>query len=299
MEIPDHLTCLLRNLYAGKEAKVRTGYGTTDWFQIGKGVHQGCILLPCLFNLYAEYIMWNAGLDEAQVGIKVARRNINNLRYTDDTTLKAESKELKRFLKGKRGEWKSWLKTQHSKNEYHGIQSHHSMTNRWGKYGNSDRLYFLALQNTADGDCSHEIKRHLLLGRKAMTNLESLLCQQRSTESKLWFFQYGYESWTIKKAEHQRIDAFELWCWRRLLRVCWTSRWSNQSILKKISPEYSLEVLILKLKFQSFENLMQRGYSLEKTLMLGKIEGKRRDRGWDGWMASSTQWTWVWAKSGR
>ena len=99
MELPDHLTCLLRNLYAGQEATVRTGHGTTDWFQIGKGVSQGCILLPCLFNLYAEYIMRNAGLNEAQVGIKIARRNINNLRYADDTTLMAESEEeLKSLL---------------------------------------------------------------------------------------------------------------------------------------------------------------------------------------------------------
>ena len=102
--IPEHLTCLLRNLYAGKEATVRTGHGTTDWFQIGKGVHQGCILSPCLFNFYAEYIMRNAGLEEAQAGIKIARRNINNLRYTDDTSLMAG------------GEWKIWLKSQHSKN---------------------------------------------------------------------------------------------------------------------------------------------------------------------------------------
>ena len=93
MGIPDHLTCLLRNLYAGQEATVRTGHGTTDWFQIGKGVRQGCILSPCLFNLYAEYIMWNARLDKAQAGIKIARRNINNLRYADDTTLMAETKE--------------------------------------------------------------------------------------------------------------------------------------------------------------------------------------------------------------
>ena len=99
MGIPDHLTCLLRNLYAGQEATVRIGHGTTDWFQIGKGVHQGCILSPCLFNFYAEYIMWNAGLDEAQAGIKIARRNINNLRYADDSTLMAESKEdLKSLL---------------------------------------------------------------------------------------------------------------------------------------------------------------------------------------------------------
>ena len=105
MGLPDHLTCLLRNLYAGQEAKVRTGHGTTDWFQIGKGVYQGCILSPCLFNLYAKYIMRNTGLEEAQAGIKTARRNINNLRYADDTTLKAESeKELKSLLMKVRGE---------------------------------------------------------------------------------------------------------------------------------------------------------------------------------------------------
>ena len=117
MGILHHLTCLLRNLYAGKEATVRTGYGTMDWFQIGKGEHQGCILSPCLFKLYAEYIMRNAVLDEAQTGIKIARRNINNLRYTDDTTLMTESKEEpKSFLMRVKGEWKRWLKTQHSKN---------------------------------------------------------------------------------------------------------------------------------------------------------------------------------------
>ena len=101
MGIPDHLTCLLRNLFAGQEATVRTGHGATDWFQIGKGVCEGCILSPCLFNLYAEYIMRNAGLEEAQAGIKIAERNINNLRYADDTTLMAESEELKNFLKVK------------------------------------------------------------------------------------------------------------------------------------------------------------------------------------------------------
>ena len=118
MGIPDHLTCLLRNLYAGQEATVRTGHGTTDWFQIGKGVRQGCIVSPCLFNLYAEYIMRNAGLDEAQAGIKIARRSINNLRYADDTTLMAESEEeIKSLLmKVKEECGKSWLKTQHSKN---------------------------------------------------------------------------------------------------------------------------------------------------------------------------------------
>ena len=118
MGIPDHLTCLLRNLYAGQEETVRTGHGTTDWFQIGKGVHQGCIWSPCLFNFYAEYIMQNPGLDEAQAGIKIAGRNINNLRYADDTTIMAESEEeLKSLLmKVKEESEKNWLKTQHSEN---------------------------------------------------------------------------------------------------------------------------------------------------------------------------------------
>ena len=132
MGIPDHLTCLLRNLYAGQEATVRTGRGTTDWFQIGKGVHQGYILSPSLLNFYAEYIMRNAGLEEKQAGIKIAGRNISNLRYADDTTLMAENEEeLKSLLmKVKSGELNSWLNAQHSKNEDHGIQSHNFMGNR-------------------------------------------------------------------------------------------------------------------------------------------------------------------------
>ena len=149
MGIPDHLTCLLRNLYVGQEATLRTGHGTTDWFPIRKGVHQGCILSPWLFNLYAEYIMRNAGLDEAQAGIKIAGRNINNLRYADDTFLRAESEEeLKSLLmKVKEESEKSWLKAQHSENKDHGIWSHHFMANRWGNSGNSGWLYFGGLQN--------------------------------------------------------------------------------------------------------------------------------------------------------
>jgi hypothetical protein len=143
---------------------------------------------------------------------------------------------------------------------------------------------FLGSKITADGDCSHEIKRCLLLGRKAMTNLDSILKSRDITLStkvhlvKTMFFpvvMYGCESWIIKKAERQRTDAFELWCWRRLLRVPWTARRSNQSILKEISPEYSLEGVMLKLKLQYFGHLMRRTDSLEKTLMLGKIEGRR------------------------
>ena len=149
MGIPDHLNCLLRNLYTDQEATVRTGHETTDWFQIGKGVCQDCILSPCLFNLYAEYIMRNTGLKEAQAGIKISGRNINNLRYADDTTLMAESEEELKILliKVKSGEGKKLVKAQHSENEDHGIRSHHFMGNRWGNSGNSVRLYFSGLQN--------------------------------------------------------------------------------------------------------------------------------------------------------
>ena len=165
MGIPDHLTSLLRNLYTGQEATVRTGHGTTDWFQIGKGVRQGCILSPRLFNFYAEYIMRNAGLDEAQAGIKIAGRNINNLRYVDDTTFMAESEEeLKKPLdESERGEGKSWLKA-HQKTMVS------SPITSWEIDGETvetlSDFIFGGFKITADGDCSHEIKRCLLLGRR-------------------------------------------------------------------------------------------------------------------------------------
>ena len=176
-----------------------------------------------------------------------------------------------------RGEWKSWLKAQHLENEHHGIWSHHFIGNRWGNSGSSVRLYLLGSKITAicsitaDGDCSHEIKRHLLLGRKVMTNLDSILKSRDIALPtnvhlvKTMVFpvvMYGCESWTVKKAECQKIDAFELWCWRRILRVPWAARKSNQSILKEISPGYSLEGLMLKLKLQYFGHLMQRVDSL-------------------------------------
>ena len=159
------------------------------------------------------------------------------------------------------------------------------MANRWGKSGNSDRFYFLGSKFTADSDSSHEIKRCLLLRRKVMIRLDSILkSRDISLPTKVYIVKamvflavmYGCESWTIKKAEHQRIDAFELWCWRRLLRVPWTTRRSNQSILKEINPKYSLEELMLKLKLQYSGHLMGRADSLEKSLILQKIEGRRR-----------------------
>ena len=177
MGIPDHLTCLLRNLHAGQEATVRTEYGTTDWFQIGKGVHQGCILSPCLFNLYAEYIMRNAGLEEAQAGIKTAGRNINNLRYADDTTLMAESEEeLKSLLMKVKVESEkvgSKLNIQKMKIMASGpITSWEIDGQQWKQ---CQTLFLGGSKITADDDCSKEIKRPLFLGRKTMTNLGSIL----------------------------------------------------------------------------------------------------------------------------
>ena len=210
MGIPDHLIYLLRNLYAGQEATVRTGHGTTDWFQIGKGIHQGCILSPCLFNFYAEYIMRNAGLEETQAGIKTARRNINNLRYADDTTLMAKSEEeLKSLLmKVKVESEKVGLKINIQKTK---IMASGPITS-WETDGETvaDFIFF-GSKITADGDCSHEIKRCLLLGRKVMTSLDSIFKSRDITFptnvhlGKAMFFPvvvYGCESWTVKKAEH-------------------------------------------------------------------------------------------------
>ena len=221
MGISDHFICLLRNLYSGYEATVRTWHGTTDWFLIGKGVGQ--VLSPCLFNLYAECIMWNPGLDEAQAGIKIAGRNINNRRYADDTTLMAESwwkektclklniQKTKIMASGPITSWQIDRETMET------------MTN----------FIFLGSKITAGGDCSHEIKRWLILGRKAMTNLDSIfksrdiILPTKVHLVKAMVFpvvMYGWENWTIKKAKHQRIDAFKLWFWRRLLRVSWTAK---------------------------------------------------------------------------
>ena len=226
-------------------------------------------------------------LEEAQAGIKIARKNINNLRYADDTTVMAEIEEkLKSLLmKVKEESEKVGLKLN--------IQKTKTMASDpitlWQIDGETVEtvtdFIFLGSKITADGDCSHEIKRCLLLGRKAMNNLDSILKSRDITlPTKVHLVKtmvflvvmYGSESWTIKKAERPRIDAFELWYWRRLLRVPWNAKRSNQPILKKIDPDYSLERLMLKLKLQSFGHLMRRTNSFEKTLMLGKIEGRRR-----------------------
>ena len=208
--------------------------------------------------------MRNAGLDEAQIGIKIAGRNINNLRYADDTTLTAESEEeLKSLLmKVKEENEKTGLKLNIQKTK---IMTSSPITS-WQTDGETVADFiFLGSKITADGDCSHEIKRRLLLGRKVMTNLDSMLKSRAITlPTKVHLVKamvfpvvvYGCESWTIKKAEHRRLDVFEMWCCRRFLRVPWTARRSSQSILKEINPGCSLEGLMLKLKLQYFGHLM-------------------------------------------
>ena len=210
MGIPEHLTCILRHMYAGQEAAVRTGHGETDWFQIGKGVRQGCILSPCLFNFYAEYIMRNPGLEETQAGIKIAGRTINNLRYADDTTLMAESEEELKSLvmKVKVESEKVGLKLNIQKTK---IMASGPITS-WQIDGETvSDFIFLGSKITADGDCSHEIKRRLLLGRKVMTKVDSIFKSKDITlPSKVRLVKamvfpvvmYGCVSWTVKKAEH-------------------------------------------------------------------------------------------------
>ena len=231
--------------------------------------------------------MRNAGLEEAQAGIKIARRYINNLRYTDDTTLMAESEEEPKSLlmKVKEESEKVGLKLNIEKMKIVASVLITSQEIDGETVETVSDFIFLGSKITANGDCSHEIRRHLLLVRKVMTNLDSIFKSRDITLPtkvrlvKAMVFpvvMYGCESWTVKKAERQRIDAFEQWYWGRLLRVPWTARRSNQSILKEISLWCSLERLMLKLKLQYFGHLMRRVDSLEKTVMLGGIGGRRR-----------------------
>ena len=244
------------------QAGFRKGRGTRDqianisWITIKKAREFQKNIYFCLFNIYAEYIMRNTGLEEAQAGIKISGRNINNLRYADDTIRMTEREEGQQrlLMKVKEESEKVDLKLNIQKTK---IVASGTLT-PWEIDGETvetvSDFILGGSKITADGDCSHEIKRRLLLGRKVMTNLDSIFNSRDVTlPTKVHLVKatvfpvvtYGCQSWTVKKAEHRRTDAFELWCWRRLLRVPWTVRRSNQSILKKISPGCSLEGLML------------------------------------------------------
>ena len=235
MGIPDHLTCLLRNLYASQEDTVKTGHGTTDWFQIRKRVRQGCILSPCLFNLYAGYIMRNAGLMKSKLESRLPGEITIALDTQITTSFMAESEdELKSLLmKTKEESEKVGLKLNIQKTKITASSPINSWQVDGETTGTVTDFILGGSKITADGNCSHKIKRCLFFGRKAMTDLDSILnSRDIILPTKVHLVKalvfpaviYGCESWTIKKAEHRRIDAFELWCWRRLLRVPWTAR---------------------------------------------------------------------------
>ena len=247
-----------------QEALCRTRSNSLNWTWkngLVQNWERSTSILYVVTLLHAEHIMQDAGLDESPAEIKIVGRNINNLNHAvtirDHPNGRKQRGTKEPLIESERGKLKSWLKIQHSKNWDHGIRSTQLMVNRWRNNGNSNRLFFYGSKITADGDCNQEIKRCLLLERKAMTNPDSILKIKNIVLPtnvcivKAMVFpvvMYGYESWTIKKAECQRIDAFELWCWGRLLRIPRTARRSNLSILKEISPEYPLEGLMLKLK---------------------------------------------------
>ena len=253
--------------------------------------------------------MWNARLDKTQAAIKITGSNINNLRYANDTTLMAESKEeLKSLLmKVKEQSERAGLKLN--------IQKMKIMASgpiiSWQVDGETLEtvrdFIFLGSKLTSDGDCSHEIKRFLLLGTKAMTNLESIFKNRDITlPTKVHLVKamvfllvmYGYESWTVNKAKCQRIDVFELPCLRRLLRVPWTARRSNQSILKEINPEYHWKDWCWSWSSNTLATWCEELTHLKRPWCWKRLKaGEGDNRGWDGWMVSPTQWTWVWASS--
>ena len=240
------------------------------------------MLSPCLFNVYAEHIKWNAGLEEAQAGIKIAGRNINNLRYADDTTLTAESEEELRSLLMKVKESETaFLKLNVQKTK---IRASGPITS-WQIDGENvetvSDFIFLGLQNHCGWWLQPQNQKTLALWKKSYDQPRQHIKKPRHLPTKVRLVKamvfpavmYGRESWTIKKAEHQRTDAFKLWCWRRLLRVPWTAKRWNQSILKEINPEYSLKGLVLKLKLQYFGHLIQKANS-GKDSDAGKVWGQ-------------------------
>ena len=287
MGASDHFTCFLRNLYSGQEITVRSGHGKVNWFKFGDGVRQGCISSPCLFNLVAEYIIQNPGFHESEAEIKTAVWNINNLRYADGRNRRGTKKPLN---EGEKGEWKSWFETQHSKNWLWQFLASGPITS-W----------------QIDGGV--EWKQWQILFSLAPKSLQTMAAVMRVKDNCSLEEKYDKPRWHIKRQRYHFIDkglssqsygfsSSHAWMWIGPLRrlsseelmlsnygvgedswVTWTARKSNQSTLREINPEHSLEGLMLKLKLQFFDYLMQRANSLEKVLMLLKIEGKWR-KGW-------------------
>jgi hypothetical protein len=286
--VPPHLIQLIRSLYTDQVATVRTQHGDTEWFRIGKGVRQGCILSPFLFNLYAEVIMRKLELDESKIGVKIGGRNINNLRYADDTTLLAETvdgiKDLIIKVKEESEKMGLYLNIKKTKILTTAANGAVKITINNEEIECVQKFIFLGSVIDRSGKCSTEIKRRIALGRSAMLSMHqiwkskdiSLKTKSRLVSAIVFpIFTYGCESWTLKKADQSKIDAFELWCWRRLLRIPWTAGVTNKGVLERIKPDMSLVGKIIKLRLTYFGHVM-RSDSMEKAMMLGMVSGTRR-----------------------
>jgi hypothetical protein len=285
MGFPEHLITLLHSLYENQEATIKTEYGETESFQIGKGVRQGCILSPMLFNLYAERVMREADLDETEEGVRIGGRKLNNLRYADDTTLAADKTEGLKTLIGKvkSASEKAGLFLNVKKTKVMATAQINSF-----KVDNEDievvkSFNFLGSTIEQEGDCRMEIGRRMSMGRAAMTGLSKIWKDRDisvATKSRLVkalvfpVMLYGCESWTTRKKERDRINAFEYWCWRRMLRIPWTAKRTNASIKEEIGAPLPLMNVIIKQKLSYFGHVM-RSDGLEKSIMTGMGEGAR------------------------
>ena len=285
MGIPQHLICLMRNLYLNQQATVRTEFGDTDTFGIGKGVRQGCILSPSLFNLYAERIMREAGLEESEEGIRIGGRKVNDLRYADDTTLLAGSKDgLHSMLTNvQTHSEKAGLYLNIKKTKIMSTAKIDSFVINGVELEVVRSFVFLGSTIEEDGDCKEEIKRRFALGRASMGGLEKIWKDKNITiQSKIRLVNalvfpvavYGCESWTLRQYERKKIDAFEQWCWRRMLRIPWTAKRTNKSVADEVNTNLSLQGRIIKQKLSYFGHVM-RANGLEKSIMLGMGEGQR------------------------
>ena len=286
MGVPLHLIDLMRNLYHQQEAAVRTEHGDSEWFGVGKGVRQGCILSPYLFNIYAEHIIRKANLDQCGCGVRVGGRNVDNLRYADDTTLVASSKSglVEMIERVKAESAKLGLRLNTSKTKIMTTAGETDFKVEGQRLEVVQEFVFLGSLIKDDGSCEREVRRRIALGRKAMTGLRPIMKDRGvPVATKLNLVNamvfpvvtYGSESWTVRKTEERRIEAFELWCWRRVLRISWTDRVTNKTIIETVRPQTRLLDRIRKNQLTYFGHAIRAG-GLEAAIMLGKISGKRR-----------------------
>lgn len=289
MGVPQHLISTIKNLYDKQEATVRTNYGNTDWYQVGKGVRQGCILSPYLFNIYAEFIMREANIGASGMGLRIGGRQIDNLRYADDTTLVAESKDdlVKLIHRVKAESEKLGLRLNVKKTKVMTTEYEQDFEVDGVHLEVVDSFVFLGSLITSSGSCEAEIRRRIALGRKAIGSLNSIMKDRgipirtkvRVISSMVFpIVTYGSESWTLKKADERRIQAFEMWCWRRALRVPWVDKISNNQILKWVKDsdvERPLLGSVKKLQLSYLGHIM-RAKGMEVDLALGMTDGRRR-----------------------